>query len=71
MACSDALRGLLTVTENRVPRSTLSIMAKPQLCRISLALLDHGEIVPGLGTTTRVNSKVGSKTLFPPLKSTP
>ena len=36
-----------------MPRSTRRTLSRPQLCTISVALLDHGEIVPGRGTTTR------------------
>ncbi len=36
-----------------MPRSMRVTAARPQTCAMSVALLDHGEIVPGRGTTSQ------------------
>ena len=49
----------LEETENRMPRSILRTPPSPQLRAMSVALDDHGEMVPSRGTT-RNSSPAGS-----------
>src|SRR5579871_3292347 len=43
-----------------MPRSMRCTASSPQTCAMSVALLDHGEIVPGRGVTTRCEPRLGS-----------
>ncbi len=51
-ARSGARSGPSPAIENIVPRSTRTTADSPQLCTMSVAFDDHGEIVPGRGTTS-------------------
>jgi hypothetical protein len=47
--------GIIDIKQYRtIPRSTRRTFSSPQLCTISVALLDQGEMVPGRGTTISV-----------------
>ena len=53
---SVSLREFFTPIAKRVPLSIRRICVKPQLCKISVALLDQGDIVPGRGITNRLTA---------------
>jgi len=50
--CAAEPDASLKRSSTRVPRSTRTTQSNPQLRAMSVALLDHGETVPGLGTTS-------------------
>jgi hypothetical protein len=58
LSCSGE-SGEAELTLQATPRSMRKISPKPQACAMSVALLDHGEIVPVRGTAKNRGASTG------------